>query len=149
MDEDKQKRQLDHCRVPHDTGKFTFRHSGRGYWVVEGPVPIEVAEQLWADPVGYQIRVDGHCMAPSPVDPWIKWRMPDGTELASMETKNSLEATRVRSGEEFHNEYMKRFTFSDDPEIKSKAKAYVELYHIDSEVGLRVFVDYLHWYGLI
>ncbi len=36
-------RQLDRCRVPHDTGLFKFAHSGRGYWVVNGPVPLEVA----------------------------------------------------------------------------------------------------------
>ncbi len=28
-------RQLDRCRVPHDTGLFKFTHSGRGYWVCE------------------------------------------------------------------------------------------------------------------
>lgn len=147
--------QLDRCRVPHDTGPFTFRRGHSYYWIVTGPVPIEVAWELYRDPCADQIRVDGHCGCPEPVEPWVKWRMWDGTELAAMKDKHEIEAIRDRQVEagmanvEFWDDYMKKFTFSDDPKVRKAAKAYVEMYHIDSEVGLRVFVDHLLWHRLI
>lgn len=141
--------QLDRCRVPHDTGRFEFRRGHSYYWIVTGPVPVEVAWELYRDPCADQIRVAGHCGCPAPVEPWITWRMWDGTELASLKDKAELERSAHIGSPEFHENYMKKFTFSDDPKVRTKAKAYVEIYHIDSEVGLRVFVDHLRWHGLI
>ncbi len=143
------KLQLDRCRVPHYTGPFTFSHSGRGYWIVTGPVPLRVAEELYKDPAANHIRVAGHCGCPPPEPPWTTLRMHDGTELLPLDSKAKLEATQHIASEEFYSEYMKKFTFSDDPEVRSKARCYVETYHIDSEVGLRVFVDHLRWYNLL
>ncbi len=143
------KKQLDRCRVPHYTGPFNFSHSGRGYWIVTGPVPLEVALDLYCDPVSEHIRVAGHCGCPPPEEPWTTLRMNDGTELVSLATKAELEKTASITTEWFQTEYMNKFTFSDDPEVRSKARCYVELYHIDSEVGLRVFVDHLRCYKLL
>jgi hypothetical protein len=142
-------RQLDRCRVPHDTGPFTFAKSGhRGYWVVNGPVPLHVAQAIYDDPASPVIRVDGHCGCVAPVEPWITYRMPDGTTLATLKDQESLDKI-AHINPEHHQEYAKRYTFSDDPKVRAKAKAYVETYHIDNEMGLRVFVDYLRWNGLI
>ncbi len=72
--------------------------------MVNGPVPLEVAELLYADPVGRtDIRAAGHAGAPPPSD----W-------------------TTAIDGDEF-----------------------VTTYHIDSEVGLRVFVDTLKLHNLV
>lgn len=77
-------------------GSIEFRRSWT-YWVARGPVPIDIARQLYADPVGRtDIRVDGHCGCPAPEPPW----------------------TDVIDGAEF-----------------------VTIYHIDSEIGLRIFAD--------
>lgn len=66
------------------------------YWVVNGLVPIEVAETLYDNPVGKtDIRVDGHAGCPPPTGRFI----------------NS--------------------------------------YHIDTEVGLRIFVDALRAHMLV
>lgn len=146
--ERKLKQQLDRCRVPHDTEPFEFLNYGRGYWIVKGPVPLEVALEIYADPASNHIRVDGHCGCPRPEYPWVTWRMSDGTELLTLDDKAQLETVSHLSPD-FYEGYMKRFTFSDDPEVRARAKCYVELYHIDSEVGLRVFVDYLRWHKLI
>ncbi len=143
------KKQLDRCRVPHYTGPFDFSHSGRGYWIVIGPVPLRVAEELYKDPAANHIRVAGHCGCPAPEPPWTTLRMHDGTVLLPLAAKADLEATQTIITEAFQAEYMKKFTFSDDPEVRSKAGCFVELYHIDSEVGLRVFVDHLRWYKLL
>ena len=76
-------------------GELTFRRGWR-YWVVNGPVPIEVAEELYKDPVGKtDIRVAGNAGSPPPAE-WAKER---------------------------------------------HGMKYVDSYHIDSEVGLRIFAD--------
>lgn len=149
MEQRKLAQQLDRCRVPHHTEGFDFSHSGRGYWIVKGRVPVEVAREIYADPASDHIRVDGHCMRVAPEEPWVTWRMPNGTELATLKDKEQLEHMPNEGRMAFNIEYMKKFTFTDDPDIRNKAKAFVELYHIDSEVGLRVFVDYLRWHNLI
>lgn len=139
-------RSLDRARVPHATGEFTFEGGGSYYWRVKGPVPLHVAEAIYADPASDLIRVAGHCGCVAPVDPWVTHRMPDGTILATL--KDKAEFDRLS-----HRDYMveaaKGYTFSDDPAVRAKARTYVESYHIDSELGLRVFVDYLRWYGVL
>ena len=142
-------RQLDRCRVPHDTGPFTFEKSGhRGYWIVKGPVPLGVAQAIYADPASEVIRVAGHCGCVAPVDPWVTHRMPDGTTLATLKDKAEFECMD-QTFPGFYKNHAEQYTFSDDPAVRGKAKTYVESYHIDSEVGLRVFVDYLRWNGIL
>jgi hypothetical protein len=42
------------------------------YWRVNGPVPLPMARELYADPVGKtDVRVAGHCLCPPPEAPWI------------------------------------------------------------------------------
>jgi hypothetical protein len=44
------------------------------YWIVTGFVPLHVAEELYADPIGKKdVRVSGHCGCPAPKE-WIKDR---------------------------------------------------------------------------
>lgn len=58
-------------------GPITFRRAWT-YWVAHGPVPIDLARALYADPVGAtDIRVDGHCGCPPPEPPWTS-RSDDG-----------------------------------------------------------------------
>lgn len=146
MDDFKLKQQLDRCRVPNDTKGFKFINSGRNYWIVRGRVPIDVANIIYIDPASNHIRVVGHISCVAPQAPWINWFMPDGTELGTVEEKEYLEKYNMSSS---YKEHMSRFTFTDDPELRKMAKGFITLYHIDSEVGLRVFVDYLRWFKLI
>ncbi len=105
------KQQLDRCRVPHDTGPFTFSHNGRGYWVVTGPVPLHVAQELYKDPVAEHIRVAGHCGCPEPKRPWTTLRMYDGTELLTLADKAEIETFSKFVDKEVYHEYIKGFTF--------------------------------------
>lgn len=116
---------------------FTFRRAWR-YWVVEGLVPIAVAERLYADPVGAtDVRADGDsgCRPPST---WMKWITPNGKLVVPANQEAECKAMAER------HETMKHAfdsdVFSDDP-ASLGAQAFVKLYHIDSEVGLRLFVD--------
>jgi hypothetical protein len=91
-------------------GAFVFTR-GWSYWVVTGPVPLIVAEELHADPVGCtDIRAEGHCGCPPPAE-WVSLIRPGGDSMASPES-------------------------------------FITTYHIDSEVGLRVFVDTLRAHHL-
>jgi hypothetical protein len=57
-----------------ESGAFTF-HRAWYYWVVTGPVPVELAWKLYNDPRGrHDVRVAGHCGCPEPVEPWIRKR---------------------------------------------------------------------------
>lgn len=63
---------------PHATligklGPFTFRRAWY-YWLVEGPVPVAVAMELYEHPIGRKyVRVGGHCGCPSPLDYGARW----------------------------------------------------------------------------
>lgn len=47
---------------------FTFRRAWY-YWVVEGDVPLEVANEMYATEVGKKdVRVAGHCGCPPPAE---------------------------------------------------------------------------------
>ena len=49
---------------------FTFERAWY-YWVVKGDVPLHIAKELYADPVGCKdVRVCGHCGCPPPED-WL------------------------------------------------------------------------------
>lgn len=115
------RRELTRCRVPiiegeRSTGEvpasltgklrnFTFNRAWY-YWVIKGPVPIEVARELYEDPVGATDVRSGGYAGGSPPE----------------------EQSQRRWGE-------------DLPDV-------VELYHIDSEIGLRLFVDTIRKHGL-
>ena len=52
----------------HITGElcgFIFSRAWR-YWVVKGPMPMDLAKKIHAHPFGLQVRVKGHAAAPDP-----------------------------------------------------------------------------------
>jgi hypothetical protein len=129
-----------HHEVPYtlegELGKFTF-HRAWYYWVAKGPMPLKNALELYADPAGaHDVRVAGHCGCPPPEAPWITWRDNEGNELIQMNQKAKIDEYLAKG---FINpEQMKGQVFSEHPE---KGHGFVDSYHIDSEVGLRLFAD--------
>lgn len=121
-----------------ELGGITFRRAWY-YWVASGPVPISIARRLYDDPCGVtDIRVAGHCGCPAPEAPWTKWLTPDGREvIATQEEERIVHVREMFDNPDIGADYV----FSDDPE--SMAAEYVDTYHIDSEVGLRLFADAL------
>jgi hypothetical protein len=118
-------------------GPYTFTRLWT-YWAVEGLVPLSVAEELYADPVGRDdIRVAGHCGCPPPAE-WAEW--------LTLDEELVLPAGEEKLAEKLAGLYAAsaspQVIFSNDPESLD-AKQFVTSYHIDSEVGLRVFVDTL------
>ena len=125
-------------------GSFTFFRAWT-YWVVNGLVPLAVAQELYADPVGVtDIRVDGHCGCPPPQKPWVKRIIPDGRHVVDAENREKFKDYFDAS---VRGQLAKEFVFSDDPAAE-EANEYVDCYHIDSEAGLRVFADTIRKHGL-
>ena len=121
---------------------FTF-HRAWYYWIVEGLLPLHVAQELYADEVGKtDIRVDGHCGCPAPEKHYVKWLSEDGREIIPEDQKKPFEdmAKSHPNWEEIQPGMLeKRYVFSDKPELYGSP--FIDSYHIDSEIGLRIFAD--------
>jgi hypothetical protein len=113
-------------------GEFRFTRGWR-YWVVRGPVPLGVAVTLYADPVGKtDIRVGGDCGCPAPSE-YATWLTEEGKEVIPTDTEELYR--RHPATVDFAT-----IVFSDDP-TSLGAQLFITSYHIDTEVGLRIFTD--------
>lgn len=127
-------------------GSFTFRRAWY-YWVVDGNVPLVVAQELYKDSVGRtDVRVAGHCLCPPPEDPWITWLDKDGK--AGIPTKEKEEFDRLCGKNLLDSSVLNKYRFSDDP-AKDGFSSFITSYHIDTEIGLRLFADTLRKYNLV
>jgi hypothetical protein len=123
-------------RVTGTLGGITFRRAWC-YWIAQGCVPLDVAQRLYADPIGRtDVRVAGHCGCPPPEE-WAKWF--DGDEAVCIDPDGSQEREcrrLVQRSKLLRAEDVPRFAATTDG-----LQAYVTSYHIDSAAGLRLFAD--------
>ncbi len=125
-------------------GSLNFERAWR-YWAVNGLVPLKVALELYKDPVGRtDVRVAGHCGCPPPDKPWLTWRLPDGHRVFPVAEEAKIDKL-IREG--LPADIKDLCVFSDNPPLL-EARAFVESYHIDTEIGLRLFADTIRKYGL-
>lgn len=124
-------------------GDFTFKRAWY-YWMVWGPVPLRVAEELYMDLVGKtDIRVGGHCGCPSPAEYGTQYEAADGRRIYKRKEEDEEERLdKIQPG------WRKDYILSDDPAAECE-RAFVESYHIDSELGLYIFVETLRKHGLV
>ena len=127
-------------------GKFQF-HRAWYYWVVQGLMPLEVAQELYADPVGKtDVRIKGHCGCPPPEERWITWLGKNGKRLLLL--KERAEAVKVfEKRKDLLERFLSEFDFSENPSVEGEA--FIDSYHIDSELGLRIFADALKKHNLV
>ncbi|MGK3981201.1 hypothetical protein WMF38_56920 [Sorangium sp. So ce118] len=127
-------------------GPFTFRRAWY-YWVVDGNVPLSVAEEMYAHPVGRRdVRVAGHCGCPPPAE-WahhidaagvVVIEDPDGSQ--ELDAEEFLEMyPELR--EAFAERFVRRLT-------EVETKAVVDNYHIDSQAGLNFFAETIRRHDL-
>lgn len=126
-------------------GPFTFWRAWY-YWVVNGPMPLEAARELYADPVGKtDVRVAGNCGCPAPEPPWVEYYDADGHFLVQdPEGKQAAEWDQI-APRLFPDAPRPNFV-PDAPAVA--AKAFVDTYHVDTEIGLRLLADTIRKYGL-
>ena len=115
-------------------GEFTFKRAWY-YWIVSGPVPLDVAKEMYATEIGKEyIRVAGHAGCPPPEE----WALPNLDDVLSNEMERlgieSISSNKIRE-------------LCNNGEIK--APMFVNLYHIDSQEGLNLFVETIRKYKLV
>lgn len=103
------------------------------YWVVKGNVPLEVAEEMFADPLGKRdVRVAGMAGNDDPKN----WALPSGDDVAAYLKENGRSSVNCAELIKLCNNG------------KITAKRFIQAYHIDTQEGLELFVSTLRKYGL-
>lgn len=125
-------------------GPYRFTRAWR-YWVVEGPVPLAVAEALYADPAARaSVRVAGHCACPPPAE-WVRWVAPDGREVhptrTARELLDAIDAGGVLA--DACDRTLRACHFRKDPAAYPGVRGFVPGYHVDDRAGLRLLADAL------
>lgn len=115
------------------------------YWVVQGPVPLDLARRINRDPCAPHIRVVGHCDAPPPAHPWVTWYYGD-KKVVPIEQQEELVRVAKALKIPIPDVLFLPYAANHEPNIEG-AYGVIESYHIDSLVGLRVFADLLHAEG--
>jgi hypothetical protein len=115
------------------TGKLGIYEFVRGwyYWMVSGNVPLAIAQEMYADPIGRKnVRVAGDCGCPPPE----QWAFPTREVLATIPGMDNVTygdlARMCNSGE-------------------ISAPRFVRSYHIDTQKGLDLFVKTLQFHNLV
>lgn len=129
-------------------GPFRFQRAWR-YWIVNGPTPLAVAKEIYADPVGrLAVRVNGDCVCPPPETERLRYMGSSGKPLITRRCAGHPRSTNpgpaiaaCYAQLDAENEIV------DDPAAVAVA-AFVDLYHIDTAPGLRLFVDTVRRHGL-
>lgn len=111
------------------------------YYVVAGPIPIEVARDLYRDPIGQcDALIHGNRNRPAPEVPWVAWYTNDGAriyprvqEVAFLRLQATCPAAFLHAPPP---------VFHDQPEAIG-AIGFVDWYHVISEDGLQVFASML------
>jgi hypothetical protein len=140
------KRQKDEVPVPvmgllTKDGKIAFKFRRAWYyWVVEGDVPLNIAQILYGTNVGKKdVRVAGHCGCPPPEE----WAFPKGDVL--------IEKGIIKLPSKEHP-YGEGPTYGELAKMCNKgeiqAPRFVDHYHIDSQEGLNFFVKTIKEHSL-
>ena len=126
--------------------KFTRRWTN---WQVTGRVPIDVAKELFKNPIGEKyVRVVGDCMGPQP-EMYASWFTADGHGVRPLSEKSSTENTlKYLTPGSSGAKFLGSLVFSDDPKSIG-AQQYVTSYHIDTQEGLNLFAQTLRAHGLV
>jgi hypothetical protein len=120
------------------------------YWVVKGKIPLKLANELYQLDEEKKIRVDGNCTAPKPELPWVRYYCPKTKKkLISFtefqETKNQANKLSKIFKEKVLL-YLSEFLPVKDV---TTGEGFVELYHIDSNEALEIFLKKCGEYGLL
>jgi hypothetical protein len=120
---------------------FTFRFHNY-YWVVDGRMPLDVAMRLYAHPVGKtDIRSGGHCGCLSPEKYGADYFDSEGNQLYSdPEGKEAKSMAGLMQRGLLPADSAAHIRFVPDKRI-GYTSAYVNCYHVDSELGLYVLTE--------
>lgn len=128
-------------------GPFTFYRAWR-YWVVRGPTPLKMAQEIYAE--DRSIRVRGDAESPPPED-WVTCVARDGREIIVVNDEENVRVQKYVRGEHSESEYVNeiiqriiedKILVSTHLERTEAAEhIFVDSYHIDTQEGLNLFVS--------
>ena len=123
-------------------GELIFtRNARRGYWIVDGKVPLEVAQELYNNPLGKRhIRAFNHagCVDPAKGHP---------LRLAHFDVQGKRLFPLSMHGDDSPLED-EQVRFVEDLQAET-AEKYVTEYHIDTDAALILFLERLRKHGVI
>jgi hypothetical protein len=131
------------ARLTGTLGPFTFRRAWT-YWVVDGPIPLSVAEEMFAARPD-DVRSGGDCACRPPLT-WAEHFNADGRRL-----ETDVDGKQATQWEHFAAKGLPAFQVRPmfvQNAAADAARSVVTLYHIDSEDGLRYFADTIRKHGL-
>lgn len=129
--------------VTGELGDFTFER-GSYWWTVTGELPLQIAKELYDDPAGRAyIRVAGNADHLPPAPPFVVWK----TRHDNRQVLSSEEYMKKRENGSLPDSALNGYEVSDDPAAIG-AQGFITYFHLDSEVGLRLFADTLKEHGL-
>jgi hypothetical protein len=113
-------------RLPHF--KFEVSYSGR-YFISDGYVPLDCAKEIYNHPIGSkEIRAGGHCGCVPPEE----------EAKYFLGYKQVLHIDQKKVFEEVLPQHVDNYIFDNNP---ANYKGYVDVYHIDTELALYIFVQ--------
>lgn len=80
----------------------------------------------------------GHCGCPPPRKPWVEWFNNDRKPLLPLSQKAKLEENELPTED---------YVFVENP--SRVGQGFITSYHIDTELGLRIFADTLKRHQLV
>jgi hypothetical protein len=131
-------------------GDFTFRRYWY-YYVVEAKhckgVPLALAEQIYTDPAcKYDVRANGGDSSWTPRRCAVWFHKRKKKQVLKMSEREGFEKAAASNNEtikKIGKDGLSCFLFCEDSDLDKLANGFVNCYHIDTEVGLRVFSDCL------
>ncbi len=136
-------------------GNYSFMRAWT-YWIVEGKVPLKVAQQLYEDPLGARdVRVNGHCDRLAPVESQLKFYNSLGYPVYLPSDRDLMEKIRKEDPQPSHakrimvDKFLNHSEFSENRMEIPNVESFVEVYHIDSLAGLKLFITKLNEHGLV
>lgn len=124
-------------------GHFEFRRQiPRYYWMVSGLMPLDLAEELYAQPDGRAARPGGHCAAPPPADQ-AKWIEPCGREGCADWKEQRNEAEKMFPHAPVHRaELLARMDRGACARTPA-ARPFLFSWHVDTLDALRLLGQYI------
>ena len=116
------------------------------YWIVEGYIPLNIAAEIYANPIGRRdVRTDGYAGNYDP-EKWVIHIRKEYDKYAPYIESGGLPPD---IGHVFGKDPEKaRQSFLETMEKLKRESEFITCYHIDSQEGLNFFVEIVKKYGL-
>src|SRR5258706_10949062 len=128
-------------------GAFVFLRISEGY-LVQGNVPLEIAQELYACPFVDDILAMGRYASHITLEEIASWVTPEGKLLVDLKEKHIFDSL-IRAKSITQEEVNDIFLFADPANFSTLGQRCIPLYIIDSQEGLNFFLNTLRKHRLV